>query len=105
VNLLIIAKRKKIETSFHQVKRDLSKVIAELEEVDVESARRIRELERKEEKKTTTQEQIHQNEINYKIHKRIQKSNYEELKAEYERLYSNVDEEIEGIITDLTENL
>jgi len=76
-----------------------------LDEVDVETAKKVREVEKKEEKKTLNQEQIHQNEINYRIHKRIPKPNYEESKAEYERFYSNVDEEIEGLVSDLTENL
>jgi len=83
----------------------MGKVLSELEELDGESARRIRDIEKKVERKLATQELIHSNEVNYKMHKRIPKSTFEEIKSDNERLYSSLDDEIEGMISDMTENL
>lgn len=97
--------RRKLEQNLQVIKKEIGKIIIELEEVDIESSRKIRDLEKKQDKKALQQDQVHQNEINYRISKKIPKSTYEDLKTEYERLYSAIDEEIELIVNDLIENL
>jgi len=67
--------------------------------------KKARELERKEEKKTQYQTQLHDSEVAYKIDKKMTKQGYEEVKADLEKSYTGVDEEIEIFVSDLTENL
>jgi len=48
---------------------------------------------------------MHLNEINYKLHKKISKSAFEDAKADFEKLFNTVEDDIVATVTDLTENL
>jgi len=97
--------KKSAELSLSAIKRDSSKLISEMEDLDAELGKKIRQLETKEDKKSYNQTQLHDNEIAYSIKKVIPRSAYEESKAEFEKFYTTVDEEIESLLTDLTGSL
>eukprot|EP01114_Cavostelium_apophysatum_P001422 TRINITY_DN1121_c0_g1_i1.p1 TRINITY_DN1121_c0_g1~~TRINITY_DN1121_c0_g1_i1.p1 ORF type:complete len:638 (+),score=160.45 TRINITY_DN1121_c0_g1_i1:103-1914(+) len=97
--------KKRVEANLAACKGEARRILTELDEVDAERARAVRLLEQKEERKTATQENIHKNEIDYRIHKRVGKNAYETSKTDYERAYTVVDEDIEGTVADLTEGL
>jgi oligosaccharyltransferase complex subunit alpha (ribophorin I) len=97
--------KQRTEVNLSGCTKELLKIQAELEDVDSDLAKKVRELQRKEEKKAYNQRQLHDNEISYRINKQIPKSAYEESKAQFENFYNTTDEEIESLLGDLTENL
>jgi len=97
--------KKKIEQTLNLIKKEVQKVISELEEFEGETARQIKDLEKKFERKLITVDQLHINEINFKLHKKISKSAFEDSKVELEKSYNNIDDDIGGTVGDLTEHL
>jgi len=97
--------KKRVEQGFAKIKNEMVRLIAQAEEIEIETGKRMREVEKKQERKIQNQEQLLLNEINYRLNKKIAKPLYEELKAEYEKYYKIVEEEIESFVSDLTEHL
>jgi len=99
------AERKISDSGFAAFRKEMAKLIIEIDEVDADTAKKVRSIELKEEKKNYNQLQLHENELNYRIKKTIPKSAYEESKTEFEKFYKSVDDEIETVVSDLTEGL
>jgi len=68
-------------------------------------ARRIREIEKREEKKEKLKASIHNNELDYKIRRTTQKKSYDETKNELERALQAVDDELESLVAELVDFL
>lgn len=97
--------RQRIENLLFQVRKEFLKLITEAEEVDGDAARKIREVERKEEAKSKSQIQLHELEIAHRFKKTIAKNAYDVSKEEYEKAFNSTDEELESLVSDLTDSL
>jgi len=97
--------RQRAENNLSLVKKDILKAIVEAEEIDGEVARKIKDVERKEDAKLKSQLQLHDVEVAHRFKKTVSKSTYEESKAEYEKSYNSLDEDLESLISDLTDDL
>jgi len=86
------------------IRKEVQKEVVTAEDLDGEIARKLRDIERKEDAKAKAQLQLHKAEIAFRFDK-APKGAYEETKAESEKAYATADEELEGLISDLTENL
>jgi len=95
--------KKKTEQTLTNFKREIQKMLTELDDLDASVARKVRDIEQKEEKKIYHQTQIHDIEISFKIDKKVPKSAYDESKAEIEKIYNSIDQEIDSLLTDLSE--
>jgi len=98
------ADKKKIETTLNNFKKEIQKIAIEIEDLDSDIARKVREIERKEEKKSFNQNQLHEHDIAVRIEKKSPKV-LEESKVELQKFNNNVDEEIDAIVTELTESI
>ena len=98
-------KRSNLNTQLASFKRDVTKLITALEDLDNETAKRLQDLEKREDAKTQAQSQVHDNEFNHKVKKSGTKDSYEKAKDNAERAYAAADEEVDNLVTDLFGNL
>lgn len=97
--------RQRIENLLSQIRKELSKLITEAEGVDGDATRKLREVEKKEDNKSRSQIQLHELEIAYRFKKTVTKTAYDSSKDEYEKALNSADEELEGLVSDLTSGL
>jgi oligosaccharyltransferase complex subunit alpha (ribophorin I) len=97
--------RKVTESTLNNLNKDLNSVVAELEEVAADIGKRAREVLKKLEKKTQLQSSLVDLEVSYKVRKVVEKSSYDAQKAELEKQYKILEDEVESAISDLTDNL
>jgi len=100
-----LAEKKAAETALTNIASQVQSLAAHLDDVAVDFARKVRELEKKELKKAGLEQQIQENETSYKVKRSIQKDAYEATKESLEKQFTAVDDEIEGLVADLTEHL
>lgn len=93
------------ETTLGNLNKDVSGVLSELDEVASDFGRRAREIQKKEEKKAQLGSSLIDLELNYKIHKKIEKSSYDAQRGDLDKQFKILEEEIENAVYDLTENL
>lgn len=98
------AEKKKPDSSLNEASKRASQVLNELTEAAPELAKKITDLERKEGRKRTVQQQLHENEL-ARAKKAITNSAYEAAKAELERTYLQLDEEIQLTSSEYTDSL
>jgi len=79
-------------------------LINELEEIDDVKAAQVRQIDRDEQAKQAYLEELIRVEAQFR-EKRMVRSVHEESKAQFEKNYSRVDEEIDRLISDLLEEL
>lgn len=99
------AEKKAAEAALVATRSSVNEIAVQLEDLVVDLSRKVKELEKKEEKKQQLEQQIQENEVNYKIKKAIQKDIYEQIRGKLEQQFNAVDDEIEGLIADLTDSL
>jgi len=97
--------KKKSEAALANIKKEVQKAISDLEALDNEIARKVKDIERREEKKSLAQDKVHQNEINYRLYKNGTKEVFEEQKSQLENAYTIAEDEVEGLVSDLTDSL
>jgi oligosaccharyltransferase complex subunit alpha (ribophorin I) len=97
-----VQERKKAETTFNATHKEVQKIEAELEELHVGVATKVKQLERKEREKQSLLNDLVQNEeINQD---RKGNSNvYEAKKTQLQKAFAKVDEEVEDLVYELTE--
>lgn len=95
--------RKRLETSFASVKKDVEKVISDIESVHLEASRQAKELEKKSENKWKAQLALHDVEVSYRKDKKLSKEEYEKRKAAQESVIENLQREIEDGLADLSD--
>jgi len=96
--------KSRLDNSLTLLRKEVQKEVVTAEDLDGEVARKLRDIERKEDAKAKAQLQLHKAEIAFRFDK-APKGAYEETKAESEKAYATADEELESLISDLTENL
>jgi oligosaccharyltransferase complex subunit alpha (ribophorin I) len=104
-NLAAFSQEKKnIEAALGKCHTDVLKINNELEELDENIAAQVRQIERQEQSKAAYLEQMLTLDTSYRD-KRIPKGAYEESKGQFEKFYNKVDEEIDRLVADLTDDL
>jgi len=98
-------KRARAENTLNTLRGKFQKVISDMEEVDVELSKKLRDMERKEDDKTTNQQQLHDIEISHRIKKTYTRGDYDIVKAKFEKVYSSADEELAALVTDVIDSL
>jgi oligosaccharyltransferase complex subunit alpha (ribophorin I) len=96
--------KKVIDASMDKCHTDMLKINNELEELDETIAAQVRQIERQEQAKQSYLDQLLNLDASYR-EKRMAKSAYEESKAQFEKFYNKVDEEIDRLVADLTDDL
>lgn len=97
------SERRRIETSFASLKKDVQKVISDIESVHLEASRQAKELDKKSEKKWTSQLALHDLEVSYRNDKKFTKESYEKQKAEFDKVLNTLQTEIEDGLADLSD--
>lgn len=96
------SKRNKIEASLSNLKGKAQKSINEMEEVDVELARKLKDVERKEDDRTNYQAQLHDAELAQRSGRGAKDDS---VKAKFERLYTTAEEEVADLLGDILGDL
>lgn len=100
-----INERKKTEQTLISLKEEALRVAATLDEIDVGSAKRVRELERREARRFALQQSLQDNEVSYRARKSITKDAYESTKSDLEKQFELADEEVGLQISEITDSL
>jgi len=98
------SEKKNIELNLSKLQTEMLVVINELEDLDEVKAAQVRQIDRDEQAKQAYLDELIRVEAQYRD-KRMVKSVHEESKAQFEKNYSRVDEEIDRLIGDLLEDL
>jgi len=96
--------KKVIDASLDKCHTEMLKINNELEELDDSVAAQVRQIERQEQAKQSYLDQLLNLDASYRD-KRMAKNAYEESKAQFEKFYNKVDEEIDRLVADLTDDL
>jgi hypothetical protein len=99
------AKKNRIDLNLTKSKDVVHKLAVELDQLDVEVARKVREIERKEDEKIAAQQQLHDVEIAHNINKKSTKENYEASKAKAERTLDAIEVELGDLVKNLIGDL
>jgi len=105
ISNLTLVKECVFKTLWLKNKKEVQKIVVEAEELDGEVARKLRDIEKKEERKIDCQLKLHDIEISHRFKKQMTAKDYEDSKSEYEKLYNSAEEDLESLTSDLTENL
>lgn len=97
------SERRRVEGSFTALKKDVQKIISDIESVHVDASRQAKELEKKLEKKWATQLTLHDLEIAYRNDQKVSKESYQKQKVEHEKLLNTLQTEIEDGLADLSD--
>jgi len=95
--------KKKVDAGFGNLSKDMQKLMGEMDVVDISLSKKLKELERREERKLQSQNELHEIEIKYRLDKKMDKSDYEEAKKEAEKNYSKADDDIQSVLADFTD--
>jgi len=98
------SEKKNIDNTLSKLQTEMLVVINELEELDEVKAAQVRQIDRDEQAKQAYLDELLRVEAQYR-EKRMVKSVHEESKAQFEKNYGRVDEEIDRLISDLLEDL
>lgn len=96
--------KKNIESNLSKLQTEMLVVVNELEELDEAKAAQVRQIDRDEQAKQAYLDELVRVEAQYRD-KRMVKAVHEESKAQFEKNYSRVDEEIDRLISSLLEEL
>jgi len=98
------SEKKNIESTLSKLQTEMLVLINELEELDDVKAAQVRQIDRDEQAKQAYLDELIRVEAQFR-EKRMVRSVHEESKAQFEKNYSRVDEEIDRLISDLLEEL
>jgi len=96
------SKRNKIEATLNNLKGKAQKSVIEMEEVDAELSRKLKDVERKEDDRTTYQSQLHDAELAQRSGRGVKDDS---VKAKFERLYTTAEEEVADMLSDILGDL
>jgi oligosaccharyltransferase complex subunit alpha (ribophorin I) len=98
--------RKTAENNFASLRKEVGNILKELEELPSkageEAARRLREIERREERREKAQGSLQNNEVDYKVKKTTPKKAYDDTKNEMERALQAAEDEVESALQELS---
>eukprot|EP01119_Soliformovum_irregulare_P005356 TRINITY_DN17124_c0_g1_i1.p1 TRINITY_DN17124_c0_g1~~TRINITY_DN17124_c0_g1_i1.p1 ORF type:complete len:627 (+),score=200.79 TRINITY_DN17124_c0_g1_i1:59-1882(+) len=99
--------RARLEATLNKAKREVSDLIADVEKLDggAEVARKLKEIEAKQEKRVAAQAKLLQTELAHKVDRKLAKADYDKQYPEQRGLFTSLDQEIAGDVSDLTEDM
>jgi len=100
-----VTDKQRVDNNLSNIRRDIIKSIAEADDLDGEVARKLKEIEKKEEIKTRNQQLLHEVEVAQRFKKTPSKGISEDSKSDYEKAFNTADEELESLVNDLFEDL